>query len=209
MSNCPTAMLAANRAVTAPTVATTSWAAGAAVYSGAERATRYTPAVTIVAAWISADTGVGPAIASGSQTYSGICADLPVTPSSKNRVISTINGELTAEMLAAPWNTESNCRLPKALNIKKAAIRKPKSPMRLAIMAFLAASELAHDGRASVSISYQKPINRKEHSPTPSQPTKSIKYESPATRIIMEAMKRFRNTKKRRKRPGSDLKRTS
>ena len=32
------------------------------------RAMRYTPAVTIVAAWISADTGVGPAIASGSQT---------------------------------------------------------------------------------------------------------------------------------------------
>ena len=27
----------------------------------------YTPAVTIVAAWISAETGVGPAIASGSQ----------------------------------------------------------------------------------------------------------------------------------------------
>ncbi len=44
------------------------------------RATRYTPAVTIVAAWISADTGVGPAIASGNHTCSGICADLPVAP---------------------------------------------------------------------------------------------------------------------------------
>ena len=44
------------------------------------RATRYTPAVTIVAAWISAETGVGPAIASGSQTCSGICADLPQAP---------------------------------------------------------------------------------------------------------------------------------
>jgi hypothetical protein len=28
----------------------------------------YTPAVTIVAAWISAETGVGPSIASGSHT---------------------------------------------------------------------------------------------------------------------------------------------
>ena len=28
----------------------------------------YTPAVTIVAAWMSAETGVGPAIASGNQT---------------------------------------------------------------------------------------------------------------------------------------------
>ena len=32
------------------------------------------PAVTIVAAWIKADTGVGPAIASGNQLYKGICA---------------------------------------------------------------------------------------------------------------------------------------
>ena len=44
------------------------------------------PAVTIVAAWISALTGVGPAIASGSQTYSGICADLPVAPMNISRV---------------------------------------------------------------------------------------------------------------------------
>ena len=44
------------------------------------RATRYTPAATMVAAWISADTGVGPAIASGSQTCSGNWADLPIAP---------------------------------------------------------------------------------------------------------------------------------
>ena len=40
----------------------------------------YTPAVTMVAAWIRAETGVGPSMASGSQTYSGNCADLPVAP---------------------------------------------------------------------------------------------------------------------------------
>ena len=45
----------------------------------------------MVAAWISADTGVGPAIASGSQTYSGICADLPVTPISIRKVIAVIS----------------------------------------------------------------------------------------------------------------------
>ena len=33
-----------------------------------DRATMYTPAVTIVAAWIKAETGVGPSIASGNQT---------------------------------------------------------------------------------------------------------------------------------------------
>ena len=33
-----------------------------------QRATMYTPAVTMVAAWMRADTGVGPAMASGNQT---------------------------------------------------------------------------------------------------------------------------------------------
>ena len=39
----------------------------------------------MVAAWISAETGVGPAIASGSQTYSGSCAVLPVAPKKKQQ----------------------------------------------------------------------------------------------------------------------------
>src|SRR3546814_3638944 len=39
-----------------------------------------TPAVTIVAAWISALTGVGPSIASGSHVCSPSCADLPIAP---------------------------------------------------------------------------------------------------------------------------------
>ena len=44
------------------------------------RATMKIPAVTIVAAWISAEIGVGPSIESGSQTCSGNCADLPIAP---------------------------------------------------------------------------------------------------------------------------------
>ena len=36
--------------------------------------------MTIVAAWISAETGVGPSIASGSQVCSKNCADLPIAP---------------------------------------------------------------------------------------------------------------------------------
>ena len=43
----------------------------------------------MVAAWINAETGVGPAMASGSQTYSGNWADLPATPSSMNRVMAS------------------------------------------------------------------------------------------------------------------------
>src|SRR5207302_9405651 len=47
---------------------------------GYARATRNTPAATIVAAWINALTGVGPSIASGNQTCSGNCPDLPTAP---------------------------------------------------------------------------------------------------------------------------------
>ena len=48
--------------------------------SGDMRATMKIPAVTMVAAWISAEMGVGPSIESGSHTCSGTCADLPIAP---------------------------------------------------------------------------------------------------------------------------------
>ena len=61
-------MVAAKRLVTAPVIATTAMAVGERLKSGLKRATMNTPAVTIVAAWMRALTGVGPSIASGSQT---------------------------------------------------------------------------------------------------------------------------------------------
>ena len=68
MSVCTRPIDAAISAVSTPTIATISIVIGACEKSTALRPTMYTPAVTIVAAWISADTGVGPSIASGSQT---------------------------------------------------------------------------------------------------------------------------------------------
>ena len=68
MSFCTRPIDAANIAVSAPMMATVFIAFGASTKSALERATMYTPAVTMVAAWISAETGVGPSIASGSQT---------------------------------------------------------------------------------------------------------------------------------------------
>ncbi len=59
------------------------------------RAMRYTPAVTIVAAWISAETGVGPAMASASQVCSGSWADLPQAPSRISRAAILA--------IASPW----------------------------------------------------------------------------------------------------------
>ena len=61
-------MTAAKSAVAAPTRVTTAMEAGASTKRKLVRATRYTPAVTMVAAWMRAETGVGPAMASGSQT---------------------------------------------------------------------------------------------------------------------------------------------
>ena len=52
---------------------------------GESRATMKTPAVTMVAAWMSAETGVGPSMASGSQVCSGTCADLPIAPMKRSR----------------------------------------------------------------------------------------------------------------------------
>ena len=51
---------------------------------GDMRQTRKTPAVTMVAAWISADTGVGPSIASGNQVCRNNCADFPMAPKNSN-----------------------------------------------------------------------------------------------------------------------------
>src|SRR6185503_7938287 len=195
-------MVAANSAVSTPMIATTVSAEGARSKITWERATIYTPAVTIVAAWMRAETGVGPAIASGSHTYKGICADLPATPTNINNVMARMTLGATVSAAAKTW---SNWNERKFQNMIKAAIRKPKSPIRLTIKAFLAAFEFAHEGCPNESNSYQKPISRNEHKPTPSQPTKSIIYEAALTRIIIAAMNRLRKTKKRGNRPGSPL----
>src|SRR3954453_20385684 len=63
MSFWATAIVAANNAVATPMMAMSVGAyEEAASRTGLMRHIRNTPAVTIVAAWISADTGVGPAI---------------------------------------------------------------------------------------------------------------------------------------------------
>src|SRR5512136_608177 len=122
------AMVAAKSAVATPMPATQAALDGAKPKRTAERATRYTPAVTIVAAWIRAETGVGPAMASGSHMYNGNWADLPVTPSSMNRVIARMTGGGT---LLTAANTPSKSSVLKAQKMKKIAISMPKSPMRL------------------------------------------------------------------------------
>src|SRR5271166_5597041 len=85
MSHCAQPKIAPVIAVRAPIDPTSTRASAEAFHSGAQRAIRYTPAVTIVAAWISAETGVGPSIASGSQVCSGTWADFAAQPMNRAR----------------------------------------------------------------------------------------------------------------------------
>ncbi len=65
------AMEAAINAVPPPIHAISNNAVSLGRIRNATRHSMYTPAATIVAAWIRAETGVGPSIASGNQTCSG------------------------------------------------------------------------------------------------------------------------------------------
>src|SRR6266852_7052060 len=69
---------AMNSAVVAPMTVTNDSAVSDSSNRGLMRATMNMPAVTIVAAWISAEIGVGPSIESGSQTWRGSCALLHI-----------------------------------------------------------------------------------------------------------------------------------
>src|SRR6056297_152081 len=71
--------------------------------SGLMRATMNIPAVTIVAAWISAEIGVGPSIECGSQTCSGTWADLPMAPMKRQMQMNVITDHST------PPNTDIVC----------------------------------------------------------------------------------------------------
>ena len=97
MSFCTRPTVAAKNAVVAPTIVTTLSATGARSNSGDSRATMNTPAVTIVAAWMSAETGVGPSIASGSQVCSRNCADLPIAPMNSSRQVIVSASKSRAE----------------------------------------------------------------------------------------------------------------
>src|SRR5262249_20897199 len=75
-------------AVVAPMTSTNDNAVSECSNSGDIRATMKIPAVTIVAAWMSAEIGVGPSIESGSQTCNGTCADLPMAPMNRQMQIN-------------------------------------------------------------------------------------------------------------------------
>ena len=155
MSVCTRPMDAETIAVNAPITATISSTCGACENSIALRHSRYTPAVTMVAAWISADTGVGPSIASGSQTNNGICADLPVAPtnSSRHAAESVANVVVSTGMCATASRTTAKSTEPVVVKTSSTPSRNPQSPMRLTMKAFRPAFD-------ALSFRYRSPISR-------------------------------------------------
>ena len=161
MSFCARAAVAATRAVMPPIAATNRRLSGACTRSGYDLAVRYTPALTMVAACMRAETVVGPSIASGSHSWSGNCALLPIAPPNIRAVARIIISDGTAAT-PAPENSSAKSRLPTYLNRMMMPAMNMMSPTRVTMNALFAA--LAADGR-----SYQNPIRRYEHRPTSSQ----------------------------------------
>ena len=121
--------------------------------------------MTIVAAWISAETGVGPSIASGSQVWSGICADFATAPPSSP---SATRLTVVEDMASAPANASANSSVPVVQIRTKKASAIVASPKAFMMNAFLAAATAS--GR-----SCQKPISRYDARPTSPQPTSRIR----------------------------------
>src|ERR1700757_1149999 len=89
-----------NSAVIAPITRMKDSAVSDSSNSGDMRDTMNMPAVTMVAAWISAEIGVGPSIESGSQTCSGNCADLPIAPMNRQMQITDISSQGTPGIIS-------------------------------------------------------------------------------------------------------------
>jgi hypothetical protein len=98
-SFCNNPTVAAKNAVEAPTIVIKFKILEAYSNKGDERAIKNTPAVTIVAACINAETGVGPSIASGNQVCNPNCADFPTAPTNKKKQIIEIKSKLKLKKL--------------------------------------------------------------------------------------------------------------
>ena len=125
--------MAAKSAVTDPMRAVATRAVLEASNKVDDLIIKYTPAVTIVAACIRADTGVGPSIASGSHVWRPTWADLPTAPTSKSIGIA---------VLISPGqvgNTVKKLILPYSIHKSTIAATRAASPTLLTSIAFIAA----------------------------------------------------------------------
>lgn len=104
----------------------------------------------MVAAWIRAETGVGPSIASPSQDWSGTWADLPQAASSSIRPMVVLR---PSPVSPTSLKTVEKANEPQVVNMTMMAMDRPMSPTRLTRNAFLAAV-------AALGLCCQKPMSR-------------------------------------------------
>jgi hypothetical protein len=138
----------------------------------------------MVAAWIRAETGVGPSIASGNHTCSGNCALLPTAPI-KTSTTAAVKSEVPINPAWAASEIPSKEVVPVCAQKMMIPMKSAASPMRVTMNAFRAASRA--DG-----FSYQCPIRRYEQRPTSSQNTYSSMKFGAKTSPSIEAVKRLR-----------------
>src|SRR3546814_8679818 len=97
MSFCTMPSMPMNSAPMAPMMIMNDRAVSDCSNTGENRATMKMPAVTMVAAWISAEMGVGPSMESGSQACSGTWADLPMAPTNSEMHATVSNCQRSEE----------------------------------------------------------------------------------------------------------------
>src|SRR3954447_14388056 len=182
--------VAASTSVTQPPIAPTSAAVGAQRKITCVRAIRYTPAVTIVAAWISAETGVGPSMASGSHVCSGTWADLANAPTSSRQQPATRSPSLREKSCPTLPNFFRKSSEPECLKMKNVPSTRPTSPATLITNALMPAA-------VAVVRRYQNEIRKYDAAPTNAQPTISTTKFAASTSSSMLNTKKFRQAKKR------------
>ena len=84
----------------------------------------------MVAAWMRADTGVGPSMASANHGNSGIWADLPITPTSSSRQMAVMLPAPMVPMWAKMVEYSSECTRSKVEEDGDAGSRRHRSGCR-------------------------------------------------------------------------------
>ena len=143
-----------------------------------------------MAAWIRAETGVGPSIASGSQVCSGTCADFANAPTSRPMQPATSSPSLCENASLDLVELVRKSSEPVPLKMKYVPITRPTSPTTLMTNALMPA-------RVAVVRRYQNEISRYEAAPTNAQPTIRNKKLPARTSSSIEKTKKFRYAKKR------------
>lgn len=144
-----------------------------------------TPAVAVVAAWVSADTGVGPSMASGNHVCDPICADLPTAPGRRYIRIAVMAGYPSA--MGEEWPFLATYALAQERIVGKSPVKEvveqpvipranPVSPILFTGIALIAAPF----ARWRV---YRGFINECGAGPAPSRPAGECEWLSPATGI--------------------------